>query len=220
MKKLLLFILLSGILSCPLQAQRRNSEEPGAQDGFAGKNSIYGGFSLGSHYGYCINVTTSVEYHRHITNNLYWSVGYSYKQSNDGLRPDEEGLQFDMKNNFLSGMVHYRIPIVKNRLYLCAGAGIALGYHHMSERTLRDTDLTHKLLPYFNLDVYWLFRMKWGGEIRIGPLSTFILNARGGTWKAIPYRMSYSPWSINDELGFPSRTRFYEYLHVSLGYRF
>ena len=223
MKKYLTLLLICMFCLAELAAQGditpgEISRTSGRQKDFSEKNSVYAGMSLGSFHS--LTATFGVEYQRQWKNNLYWSVGYSQSGSHDGLSPDETGVRYNMTNSFLTGLVHYRVPLIKNRLFFCGAAGISAGYHHMSQATLKNTDLSHKFLPYFTFDLYWLYRTKWGGEIKVGPfITTLLLNMRGGLWRALPSRISHSPWDIHNDIGLWTTT-FEDYVHVSLGYRF
>lgn len=116
-----------------------------------------------------------LEYSRQIRGDLFWGCALSSYTHIGELQTyyciehaDCYQNTVDQDINKLDGMIFYRLPIIRSRLFFRVGAGMGLGWHRI--RSISDDYLRrNKLLPYLNVEGAWILRIAKGFEMKFAP---------------------------------------------------
>lgn len=119
-----------------------------------------------------------LEYSRQLKGRFYWGTTfsarwhlgtfYSYDCDGIGRSPYRNTVAQDIYK--LNAMAYYRLPVVKSRLFLRFGAGVGVGYHHMTRQADDAKDMDKdKVLPYLNVECAWILRVTRGFELKFSP---------------------------------------------------
>lgn len=119
-----------------------------------------------------------LEYSRQLKGRFYWGTTFSarWHQGNPVVY-DWDGIGCDPYHNTvaqdifkLDAMAYYRLPVVRSRLFLRFGAGVGVGYHHMTRQADDAKDMDKdKVLPYLNVECAWILRVSKGFELKFSP---------------------------------------------------
>lgn len=118
------------------------------------------------------------EYSRQLKRRFYWGATFStrwhqgnfvdYNWNGIGCSPYRNTVAQDIFK--LDAMAYYRLPVVRSRLFLRFGAGVGVGYHHMTRQADDAKDMDKdKVLPYLNVECAWILRVSKGFELKFSP---------------------------------------------------
>lgn len=116
-----------------------------------------------------------LEYSRQILGNLFWGCSLaSYGHSSQWATYDCISSSDCYRNTVdqdiykLDGMVFYRLPVIRSRLFFRVGAGAGIGWHCI--RSVNDEYIRrNRLLPYLNIECAWILRVAKGFEMKFSP---------------------------------------------------
>lgn len=145
-----------------------------------------------------------LEYSRQIKRNWYWGTTFtvaghsstrmSYDWSGMGWDPYSDTADQDIYK--LSGMVFYRAPVIRSRLFFRIGAGAGVGYHRIRSLGNR-SKVAGRALPYLTVEGAWILRAGKHFEMKFAPL--ILLVPSEVSWSLVNLQRSsdLTPWLLD-----------------------
>ncbi len=194
---LILSILVnSTMLSQELTKRQQRIQQREAKHELGGKeNNMFFTLSTGYSNHNQVLITSRIEYSRNFSGNWFWGVTLQenlgvgratvYDWDGTGKSPYRNTVRQNI--SITSGMLYYRIPVIKSRLFLRPGIGVGLGIHQLHDHEDNSDLLVDSVLPYFSAELTWILRLSRSIELKFAP-----------TILGIPQSVSVSPMQLGE----------------------
>lgn len=168
------------------------------------ENNLFFTFSTGFTSHNQLVGMVKLEYSRQIERNWYWGTTFtaaghsSTRMSYDwsGMGRDPYGNTADQDVYKLSGMVFYRAPVIRSRLFFRIGAGAGVGYHRI--RSLGDVrNARDKAVPYLTVEGAWILRAGKHFEMKFSPLVLLVPSEISWSFMKLSPPSDKAPWLMD-----------------------